>query len=215
MPKSLIFFISLILCATLCSCAYRGESHDKALKETAQTMVEKGSKLLSERKYDDANQMFQKALELDPRNDNAYVFKSNLHLQKNENEQALADATSALKLNKDNVFGYVNRACALINLKEYKPAMVDCSKAIEKDPTFYSAFGNRGVALFYLGEYKEAVRDLTIAIQKLKDKDAAQFYFVRGQCFTELGKDKLSASDKAKSRELGYNFTEIKPQESK
>ncbi len=187
----------------------------KAVKETAQSMVDQGSQLLQERKYDQAAELFQRAIEMDPRNDNAYVFKSSLHLQKNENEQALADATAALKINKENVFGYVNRACALINLKQYEPAILECSKAIEKDPTFYSAFGNRGVALFYLGRHNEAIRDLTIAVQKLKDKDAAQFYFFRSQCFRELGKEKLADGDRKKSRDLGYNFTEIKPQKSK
>ncbi len=177
-------------------------------------MVDQGSTLLSEKKFDQAALLFQRAVEIDPKNDNAYVFKSSLHLQKNENEQALADATSALTINKDNVFGYVNRACALINLKQYEPAIVECTKAIEKDPTFYSAFGNRGVALFYTGKYKDAVRDLTIAVQKLKDKNAAQFYFVRSQCFRELGKDKLAEGDRKKSQELGYNFTEIKPQKT-
>lgn len=196
--------LALILAATVSGCTTRAERHGQYVRQTSQVMINEAYRYVREHKYEEALEVYKRAVELDPSNDNIYVYRGSVYLTLNDSDRAITESNKAIELNDRNEFAYVNRAEAFINKKKFEEAIADCNRALEVNPDFYPALGKRGVARYHVGEIKDAIRDLTVSIHKFPAERAAYLYYVRSKCYDSLDKSILATDDLEKSRELGY-----------
>lgn len=191
-------------------CMTREARQGNYVRKTSQLMINEAYKYVREHKYEEALEVYRKAIELDPGNDNIYVYRGSIYLTLNQPDKAIKDSEKAIEINRRNEFAYVNRAEAYIVQKRYDEAIQDCDTALSVNPDFYPALGKRGVARFHEGEIKDAIRDLTVSIHKFPSEQAAYLYYFRSKCYDQLGKDMLAEEDLEKSVELGYRPVEEK-----
>jgi tetratricopeptide (TPR) repeat protein len=110
------------------------------------------------RKYNEAIECYDKALEIDPK----YVYALNnkglaLDNLRKYNE-AIECYDKALKIDPKYAWAWLNKGLALGNLKKYKEAIECYDKAIEIDPNFIViACYNKANALYYLKYYDQAI----------------------------------------------------------
>jgi len=121
---------------------------------------------------------YDKLIELDPDNANAYYERGDFYYEMDEYNKAIADYSKAIELDPGHVLAYFNRAYAYGEIGEYNKAIADYSKAIELNPSDAQAYYNRGLDYHNKGEVPKAVSDLEKCIGLSADpeltKDAQQ-----------------------------------------
>lgn len=134
--------------------------------------IERGKLNYSQQKYTKAYEDFNKAVEINPKN---------------------ADAYFNLALVFDKVFP--SKTTESINLK-----ISFLNAAIELNPNYTHAYFYRGIEKYYLKEYRNAISDYNIIIEK--DKENFQCYTYRGMAKAELKDNNGAMSDFNKAIEI-------------
>lgn len=112
------------------------------------------------RKYGRTTAGYDKALESNPDNTDAYCERGDAYAEAGEHGKAIADYSRAIELDPRYAPAYFNRAYAYGEIGEYDKAIADYSKAIELDPNDAQAYYNRGLDYQNTGEVPKAVSDL-------------------------------------------------------
>ncbi|MDP2731016.1 MAG: tetratricopeptide repeat protein, partial [Dehalococcoidales bacterium] len=107
--------------------------------------------------YDLAIADYNKAIELDPKNANAYLNRAFAYYNNKQYDLAIADYNKVIELDPKNGYVYNNRGLAYYYKGQYESAIADYNKAIELDPKDADAWNNKGVALQKLGRPGEAM----------------------------------------------------------
>jgi len=143
---------------------------------------------------------FNKALEIDPKDTQAYSKRGIAHVEKGLYEQAISDLTKALEIDPRNGEAYFNRGYAYRKEGKYDQAISDFNKALEIDPRNTSAYNNRGLAYRNKGHYEQAFSDFNKAIEiNPRDADA---YTNRGLAHDCKGQYERAISDYTKALEI-------------
>jgi len=103
---------------------------------------------------------YDKAVELDLDNGDAYCKRGDAYEEMGEYGKAIADYSKAIELDPNHALAYFNRGCAYGEIGKYEEAIADYSKAIELNPNDALAYYNRGLAYHETGDVSEAVSDL-------------------------------------------------------
>ena len=146
--------------------------------QTAQNYIESGKTKLEECKFQEALNDFNKAIELDPNNAEAYLkrtsAKSILML---DDTDILKDFNKALKLDPNNAKALVGRGITKVSLRQEEEAIYNFNKALELlneairlDPNNAEAYSDRARAKIGLKQIDEGLEDLNKAIE-LNPKD--------------------------------------------
>jgi tetratricopeptide (TPR) repeat protein len=109
---------------------------------------------------------FDRAAELDPRNDAPYYNRAQARRLKNDTAGAIADYTKAIELGSTNPAAYNNRGNARAENKDRDGAIADYTRAIELKPDYARAYYNRAVLKKEKGDAAGAAADFKRA-QKL------------------------------------------------
>ena len=104
-------FIGLLFFA---SC---GTSHEKS-----DILVEEGITKLYQSKFDEANDMFTKAIEYNAENFEAYYYRGNCKANKREYEDAIQDYSLAIKYNPNYAEAFANRGQMKFYLQDREAA---------------------------------------------------------------------------------------------
>ena len=75
-----------------------------------------------------------KAIELNPKNVNAWACRAEAKLKLEDYQGAIDDFTKAIELDTKNAIAWVNRGLAKANLEDYQSAIDDYSKALKLNP---------------------------------------------------------------------------------
>jgi tetratricopeptide (TPR) repeat protein len=86
-----------------------------------------------------------------------YCLRAAAHIELDEIEAAIADASRAIELEPTIEILYSNRADLQCQLGNYSKAIEDCDRALTLNPDLAEARVNRGVALIKLGELDKAI----------------------------------------------------------
>ena len=105
-----------------------------------------------------------RALELDPRNVEAWRIRAALQLARGENDKALEDFQMLLPLNPDDMTAHQAVAQALRNLKQFDQAMEHLDRVIEANPVVPTPYILRAHVLEEMGKLPEAVKSLDEAV---------------------------------------------------
>jgi tetratricopeptide (TPR) repeat protein len=103
---------------------------------------------------------YDKLIEFDPHNADAYCERGDFYYEAGEYYKAAIDYGKAIKLDLNDANAYYNRGCAYSEMGEYEKAIADYNKAIELDPNDAYTYYSRGLAYHEKGEVPKAVSDL-------------------------------------------------------
>ncbi len=132
------------------------------------------AKGMAEAKPADQIYWFSRAIKLDPKNANAFVYRGDVYCQQHDSDRGIADYSQAIQINPKLAVAYNNRGVAWTARGEMERAMWDFNDAIQRDPALAGAFYNRAHAFARAGKFEPAVADFTRTIE-LKPDNAAAF----------------------------------------
>jgi tetratricopeptide (TPR) repeat protein len=151
------------------------------------------------KKYDEALECSNKALELDPNSSDNLNNKAWALNALKKYDEALECSNKALELDPNSAWAFTNKAWALNGLKRHDEALECSNKALELYQTQYnfSAWNNKAVALNGLKKYDEALECSNKALEINPKNEWA--WLVRGLVFNGLKKydEALECSNKA------------------
>ncbi len=162
-------------------------------KKTAEDFFNEAFNVHKTKKYQEALNLYTKAIELKPNYKDAYNNRGSAKDSLGEYEQAIKDYTKAIELDPSYAFVYNNRGFARIYLEDYAGALRDLNKAIRLNPKEADYYDLRGSINVKNGELEKAISDYDKAISL--DKNFATAYFNRGVAKKKLKKDKEAEKD--------------------
>lgn len=124
-----------------------------------------------------------RAIDLDPKNAEAYFNRGIAYANKGELNNAIADYDKAIELNPENLNAYLVRGSVHANRRELNKAIADYDKAIELDSENSTAFFVRGSAYAGKGEFDNAMADYDKAITL--DSASPDAYLGRGTVYLQ------------------------------
>lgn len=132
-------------------------------------LVNRGIEKAKNGDLDGAIADFNRAAELNPKDDAPYYNRAQARRQKNDTAGAIADYTKAIELGSTNPAAYNNRANARAETKDRDGAIADYTRAIELKPDYARAYYNRAILKKEKGDAAGAAADFKRA-QKLDPK---------------------------------------------
>jgi len=178
------------------------EIYNKILlkSESSKILSSKASVLnvLGDRKA--AYQLLSKAIDLDPKNDNAWYNLAVMLFEDKKYEEALKNYDAALQINPYNHASWNNKGVILRILGRYDEAIKHYDEAIKIDPTKARTYHNKGLALSFFGNYKESIEYFDKAIQL--DSNYADAYANKAVSLDRLGKFEDALGNTTKALEL-------------
>ena len=125
---------------------------------TPDTYLKLGNFEYDSKNYERAIEYYDKIIEIDIRNANAWNNKGNALCNLRRYDEAIRCYDKALEIDPEYANAWNNKGVALGNLGRYDEAIRCYDKALEIDPEYANAWNNKGVALGNLGRYDEAIR---------------------------------------------------------
>ncbi len=122
--------------------------------------------LLAERgKSDEAIGYYRRALEIDPKYDDARANLGNALMEQGKIDEAMAQYREALRLKPNSMVAHHNLGLALAKQGKIDEALEHYRKAVEINPGFLEGQNNLGLLLAERGHYPEAIEHLRKAIE--------------------------------------------------
>jgi eukaryotic-like serine/threonine-protein kinase len=116
-------------------------------------------------KYDDAASDYQKAIELEPTNEKAYIGLAKAYSRLNRLSDAESTYKQAINANPNSSYAYQNLAIFYLQQAQYSQAADYFHKAVDLAPESYVNESNLGAAWLYMGRYNEAIQAFTQSIR--------------------------------------------------
>ncbi len=152
--------------------------------QRAEALVQEGRMSLSPGHYEQAIEMFGKALEIDANSWNAYLQRGIAQQNLKLFDPALDDFQKALLLKPDLLEARTARGEIFRQKGDLPHAIEELNKVIELKPTV-EAHNTRGMAYAELGQHDKAVVDFTWIIDEIRDAPFA--YFARARSKRAMG----------------------------
>lgn len=154
--------------------------------------------------YTGAIEDYNKTIELDPKNTDAYNSLCKIEALHGSSNEALKDCDRAINLNPDHAESFFYKC--LINYYNYpNEAIKDCTQAIKLKPLYEQAYYIRGHIKLYNADYNSAIEDYNKAI-KLK-ADYIEAYKDRSLAKTYIKNYSGAIEDLIKVKEIDTSLT--------
>jgi len=114
------------------------------------------------------------AIESNPNDATAYLYRGTAHLKASEFDSAIADFTKAIELKPNHASAYTNRGSAHYEKAEFDRAIADFTKAIELNPKLALAYSNLGWTYEAIGDEREAIAHYRKALEFEPSLEAAR-----------------------------------------
>ena len=106
------------------------------------SIYNRGNAYLIRGNFNPALQDFNKAVELDPNDANAYIIRGDAYLEKGDFDQALQDFNRAIELHPENAEAYVIRGSTWLYRQEWEKAKADLTTAKDMGIDIIALFHN-------------------------------------------------------------------------
>jgi tetratricopeptide (TPR) repeat protein len=116
----------------------------------------RGFAYLQARRHEEAMRDFNRALELNPRDANAYVGRGTLLTRTGRHVAALKELAHAIEIDPRYAEAYAKRCFVSMMLERADQAVTDCERAVALDPSHRDAHTNLGVVYAALARYRDA-----------------------------------------------------------
>jgi len=139
----------------------------------------------------------------------AYLLRGQMHAQRRQHEQAIADFTSAIAICPHHAKAYLRRGNLLFELGKLDQARQGYSTALELQPDLAEAYLRRGLIHLRQKAWQEAAADASAAIRLQPSSNSA--YFIRASASFQQGDWQRALADlnhllqREPSNVLAYN----------
>ncbi len=133
--------------------------------KTADEFVDRAIELEKDRQYEEASADLDRALQLDPKNGRAYIFRGRIKTQTGDAHAALREFDKAEELGDNSARLHCERAWAFNRLKMFDKALASVNKALAIDPTYARGLNVRANIRVAMGDSKRAMEDYGRAIK--------------------------------------------------
>ena len=147
-------------------------------------LFNQGSTLVELRRYDEAQALFDKLLQLEPNYSQAWVKRGEVLLELQKYDEALKAFDEAVKLKSDYAPAWYGRGKVLEKLQRYEEALAALNKALQIQPDDAVVLDLEGVVLEKLQRYEEALNSFNRAVQIKSDYAIAWYH--RGEVLNKL-----------------------------
>lgn len=161
-----------------------------------------GIRQFNEGNFQGAAVSLNKAVELNPKNPDAFFYLAEAVFLLNESKKAMENYNKVIEMNATHARAFKGRGRVKAKLEDYYGSIEDFTKAVELDKNYADSFFNRGLSYLNLKDYKSAITDFTKVIE-LNPKDY-QAYEQRGSAKFQSADKKGACTDWSKAGELGY-----------
>lgn len=121
-------------------------------KDYAAVYFLRASCLQNEKKTDRAIAVYEKLLQYDVSNSDAWSNVGILYFEKGKTKEAIEAYTNAILYNSNNDYAYNNRADNYLRMGEVRLALKDALQALEINPNMYQAMATAAIAYKVLGD---------------------------------------------------------------
>lgn len=127
-----------------------------------------GARILTLKKFDEALEIFNKVLEIDPNHIKALEARAVIYMQKGEIELAENDLEKAINIEPENARLYYRLGQVYYRKKDLDKALELFTKAIDLEPTYPAAYMARSQVLREKGleEAADLELDKAVAVQR-------------------------------------------------
>ena len=170
----------------------------------------KGYVLKRQKKTKEAITHYEKAVSIDPNNDDAFFAMANAHRELGQNSDAIADYLKAIEIDPLNSKAYYNLGVVYDQQKKYSQAEEMFQKSSQADPEYTQAKVSLGQVLVKQGKHSTAIPALLQAVQE--DKKEWKAYWLLAQSYNAVGQPQnaiMSAESSAKIRRNGGAYIEM------
>lgn len=215
-----VLCISILLTLSACerepstsrSVAVGGASLSTKGASTAQQFFQDGVRLGKGGDYRAAVQAYTRAIELNRKYTDAYVYRALTHLQLGNFVAAISDLNAVVDLDP-SADSYRTRADVYARNGRIDQAIADYDKSIALNPNDASAYRNRGTAYSERGDYPKALGDITKAIQL--EPAAPRWRFDRAMLKARQGKYDDAMVDAQEALRLAGGVPDLRPGEAR
>lgn len=173
------------------------EDYDEGLKlmpEDKNLLMNRAVCETALKNYDEAKLTFERLLQLDSRNDRAYIGLAQMNLARADTAAAFENLNRGIGLSKKNATAYVMRAeIATLSRHDFESALADMDSAIMLEPRYSGYFINRAYMKYNLDDYFGAMADYDYAISL--DPASQEAHFNRGLLRAEVGDNNKAITD--------------------
>ena len=156
-------------------------------------LVSIGKRQIKQNDYQSAIETFDRILENDDSNLEAYYGRGEAYYQLEDFNRAIKDFDQVLAINAQDAQAYLYRGYAYAGLNDHRQAIEDYSQSIDLNPDDANAYHKRGIAYKNIEELDKALIDYTVAINL--NPDNAQIYVDRASIYYELNQIKPEIAD--------------------
>lgn len=164
------------------------------------SLLKKSKQLLQDEDYQQARQLLDKIIEIDPDNLPAKLLRGKSALEEGDFEQAYQDTEDVMKFKRDDPTLLMLHGKAALEIEYFDTALEDFEKVIKKTPQKVEAYFQRGSVYLDMGEFEKAISDFTLVL-KHKPEDV-ESYVNRGTCWMELKEYDKALDDFKKASKL-------------
>ena len=159
---------------------YQPTQADMALRDSADEMtarehITRGDILLRGGDVEGALAEFERAVELEPENANAYANRGLAHIDAGNLTEAAADFERAADLDPSEVVAMNGRGLLAMRAEDYEDAVIQFSRSIRYSRNNIWALWQRSSAYAALEQYEKAIADLDTILAAQPDNQAALF----------------------------------------
>jgi tetratricopeptide (TPR) repeat protein len=149
-------------------------------------LVDVGKALAKHLRLEEALEAFERALELDATNAEAYAERAHLRMLLGDGDGCLGDYERAIELDPQNVNALTGRGMLFLQRGRFDEGFRDVEAALRLDPSYARAYHARGLGRSAQGRVEESLADLDRAIEL--DPDEYNYRLNRGTSLHELGR---------------------------
>lgn len=122
-------------------------------------LLKQGENKLEIRDYQGASEDYTQAIQIAPKNIDAYIKRGYAYYSLKNYKAARKDYTQAIKIEPKNIEVYIKRGHTNFFLKDYQAAIKDYTQAISLAPDSVDAYKNRAAVHLKLRNRQEAIKD--------------------------------------------------------
>jgi tetratricopeptide (TPR) repeat protein len=120
------------------------------------TLYAKVVKHIQAKEYDEAMEVIEEILEIDPNQSDAWALRAVVHNAKGEFKEAVKSGRKSIKIDKTNFVAWFHVGIASFNLKKYEDAQQAFERVIDLKPDVWIAYDNLATSLRAQGKDDEA-----------------------------------------------------------
>lgn len=146
--------------------------------------VKEGIQMLADERFAEAEDRFQKAIALNPRNTDARFRLGFTHISQKKYREAVDIFEELILMDPQNINAFFMLGMAYSELREYYPCISNLQHALRLQPAFVEARLTLADAYHHQGKYLISLRELDALEEFIPDEDTT--YLHRGMLLMEL-----------------------------